>query len=331
MSEAWDRGALRDPISADRPCGEDLEDSQQLAAIEGLRVFGAQVPHDPEPEWGDIRTKALEALAVSKDLRLLAHLGAASLKTDGLPAFLDTLTIASMWLDTYWAEVYPVVEEDALLRINALNCFADSMVVGVGLRHTPLVSSRQHGRYTLRDFEVAAGKEPPGEEPGPDPNQIDAAFADTPLAELEQLQQGVTGGIAALQQIDATVRAAAGPDGPEFDLVSGHLERVDRVLRVQLDKHPDRQEAEGAAGVAEADREPGGTVTVGSIRTREDAIRALDAVAEFFRRNEPSSPVPLFIERAKRLVSKSFLEVLADVAPDGLAQAHTVGGVNVEG
>ena len=56
-------------------------------------------------------------------------------------------------------------------------------------------------------------------------------------------------------------------------------------------------------------------------------MRALEAVADFFRQHEPSSPVPLFVERAKRLVSKNFLEVLADVAPDGLSQARVVGGV----
>ena len=71
-------------------------------------------------------------------------------------------------------------------------------------------------------------------------------------------------------------------------------------------------------------------VGVGSIRSRDDAIRALDAVAAFFRKNEPSSPVPLFVERAKRLVAKDFLEVLADMAPDGLDQAKHVGGVRDE-
>ena len=68
----------------------------------------------------------------------------------------------------------------------------------------------------------------------------------------------------------------------------------------------------------------------GVIKSREDAIRALDAVAEFFRRNEPSSPVPLFCDRAKRLVSKDFLEVLADIAPEALAQARAAGGVRGE-
>jgi len=68
-------------------------------------------------------------------------------------------------------------------------------------------------------------------------------------------------------------------------------------------------------------------IGVGSIKSRDDAIRALDAVSAFFRKNEPSSPVPIFVERAKRLVAKDFLEVLKDVAPDGLDQAKRVGGI----
>jgi len=53
----------------------------------------------------------------------------------------------------------------------------------------------------------------------------------------------------------------------------------------------------------------------------------LDAVADFFRHNEPSSPVPLLLDRAKRLVSKDFLEVLADIAPEALGVARAAGGL----
>jgi type VI secretion system protein ImpA len=63
------------------------------------------------------------------------------------------------------------------------------------------------------------------------------------------------------------------------------------------------------------------------VKSRQDAIRALDAVAAYFRQTEPSSPIPLFLDRAKRLVSKDFLEVLADIAPDALAQARAAGGI----
>ena len=64
----------------------------------------------------------------------------------------------------------------------------------------------------------------------------------------------------------------------------------------------------------------------GTIRSRQDAVRALEAVAEYFRRNEPSSPVPLIVERAKRMVSMDFLAVLADLAPDALEQARRATG-----
>ena len=54
----------------------------------------------------------------------------------------------------------------------------------------------------------------------------------------------------------------------------------------------------------------------------------MDRISEYFQRNEPSSPVPLLMHRAKRLVSMSFMDILKDMAPDGVSQASTVGGVN---
>ena len=68
------------------------------------------------------------------------------------------------------------------------------------------------------------------------------------------------------------------------------------------------------------------------VNSRQDAIRALEAISAWFRAHEPSSPVPLLLDRAKRLVSKSFMEVLADIAPDGVVQAKLIGGIqNDEG
>ena len=73
----WDGQELLQPIAADQPCGENLEDTQLLASFDAFRLFGQQIALDPEPQWGEIRNQALEALRRSKDLRLLAHLGSA--------------------------------------------------------------------------------------------------------------------------------------------------------------------------------------------------------------------------------------------------------------
>ena len=37
--------------------------------------------------------------------------------------------------------------------------------------------------------------------------------------------------------------------------------------------------------------------------------------------------MPLFLERAKRLVAKDFLAILADVAPEAITQAKLAGGI----
>jgi type VI secretion system protein ImpA len=319
---------LLHPISDDRPCGQDLEDTPLLASFDTFRLFGQATPLEPVPEWGAIRDAALESLGKSKDLRLLAHLSAAVLRIDGLQAFAETLTVAAEWLARYWKDVHPRVDEDAVLRRNALNCFADSMAIVDGLRRAPLVDSRQHGRFCLRDFDLASGQVQPGPaESRPDEARINAAFGSVSVEDLTRVQQGAASAIAALQRIDALMREAAGAAGaPAFDGLTTQLARIDRILRVQLAAHPNGH-AQSDAVVEGSPAVDVGPLPGGAIRSRADAIRALDAVAEFFRHHEPSSPIPLFLERAKRLVSKDFLAVLADIAPGALAEARAAGGL----
>src|SRR6185436_7102658 len=84
---------------------------------------------------------------------------------------------------------------------------------------------------------------------------------------------------------------------------------------------------EGAAGEAtDGSTSATGGATTGSINSREDVIRTLDKLCAYFTQHEPSSPVPLLLNRAKRLISKDFLEILRDMAPDGVAQVEVIRG-----
>jgi type VI secretion system protein ImpA len=327
MGAGWDAQSLLEPITADAPCGENLEDTTLMLSFDAFRLFGQPIPLDPVPDWGEVKARSLEALARSKDLRVLAHLAAAVLRTDGLIAFTETLTVAARWLELYWTETFPQVIEDTVLRQSALNCFADRMAVIDGLRRTPLVISRPHGSVTLRELDLAGGELQPREgEARPDQAALSAALAAMPIEELTALHAGAAAGLAALKSLDGTMREAAGSEAaPEFRNLSTELQRLERVLASQTaartggsDVPP---EAEGSSS------QPAAVGAPGVIRSRQDAIRALDAVSEFFRSNEPSSPIPLIVDRAKRLVAKDFLEVLADVAPDALGQARAAGGI----
>ena len=341
MSVRWDGQQLVTPIGADMPCGESLEDSALLAAIESARLYGRvrayDAPPDPDdrwkpPDWIQFRETTLTALAASRDLRALVGLGVALLRTDGLVAFLQTLPVAAQWLERYWLDVYPRLDEgDATLRRNTLNCFADRVAVIDAVSRLPIVRSRQHGAFGLRDVELASGQQVPKDgEAKPEVAQVRAAFADVPADDLLALQQSVSAALAAIRAIDAAMDAGAGAgQGPSLERLSATLVRLERAV---LTYAPTAAGSEPVAqtATAPADAAGGGQVAmrVGTIQSREDAIRALDAVAEYFRRTEPSSPIPLFVERARRLVAKSFLEVLADLVPDAVPQARTVGGVS---
>jgi len=345
MSARWDAEPLLQPLAGEQPCGLNLDETGGLVAFDALRLFGQarspEAPPDaddvdkeaakakPAIEWPRLQSDALDALAKSKDLRLLAYLGTAVLRTEGLPSFAAVLTTASQWLETYWPQVYPPLDEDAIARRNALNCFADPMAVVDRIWRLPLVESRQHGRFGLRDIELARGQAMPGPlEAKPDEAAIRAAFGEMPMDELTTLDRSVADAMAALNAIDARMRSEGGPDvAPDFGPLSTQFAKLNRFLREQVES---RTAAGAAAGAGADGAAVGAAFAVGGIASRQDAIRALDAVAEYFRRNEPSSPIPLFVDRAKRLVAKDFLEVLADIAPDALAVARSAGGLKDE-
>ncbi len=133
-----------------------------------------------------------------------------------------------------------------------------------------------------------------------------------------------------LRNIAATMQTRAGSEAaPDFDGLLRPLSRIDKLL---TDHIPGSAANEPAAGAGNEDTPAMSTGAVTDIKSRQDAIRALDAISAYFRSQEPSSPVPLFLERAKRLISKSFMEVLADIAPESLGQARLIGGIkNDEG
>lgn len=338
MVDGADYSKLKEPLSGTSPCGEYLEDTQAMAAFDAYRVFGQTTgsPDDRKdadgkatpPDWREIRQRSLDTLGQSKDFRLLAHLAASAIRLEGLQSFVSLLDVAATWIEQYWDGVYPPVDDDAIFRRNALNGFADRFAMVDPLRRLALVAHPQLGKVSLRDIESAADAD--GQ------SQVAAVFASVSVEQLQALQQQARLGLAALKRIEERMRDAGGSDmEPDFGALNstdssrgpaGLLLQIDRLTAQQLGA---RGEGEGPVQEQEEGGSTGAgtSVAVGSIRTRQDAVRALDAVAAWFRQNEPSSPVPLFVDRAKRLVSMSFLDILEDVAPGGVSEARTAGGI----
>jgi type VI secretion system protein ImpA len=349
-----DYPSLLEPISAAAPCGVDLDGIGGLAVFDAMRIFGQQLkplgdlvpPTDLENEggqttvrryrWREVLDEAAASLASSKDIRVLAHAGAAAVRVEGMESFTRTLEVAAGWLDIYWESVYPRVDSDADARSNALFSFADKMAILDAVRRVPLAVHKQLGPCSFRDVEQSrkaaqsAGNTPASVDPGP---ILEAA----PAEHLIALENVLSRALAAVGAIEARMREkTANAAVPNLSRLSELLENIKTAVAKYLDpRRADAQAAADATTQATAQTtvtalpaaNDGTPLTVGSIRSRQDAVRALDAVAEFFRKNEPSSPVPLFVERCKRLISMNFLELLADVAPTAVEQAKAAAGL----
>jgi type VI secretion system protein ImpA len=67
-----------------------------------------------------------------------------------------------------------------------------------------------------------------------------------------------------------------------------------------------------------------------SLQTRDDALRAIDKLCEYLERTEPTNPAQWLLRRAKYLMTKNFMELVKDLAPQALEDISRVMGVRAE-
>jgi len=108
-------------------------------------------------------------------------------------------------------------------------------------------------------------------------------------------------------------------------LIPAHVEQaafhigVDQFFDLPLEKlsnfadvPPVPSDGAGQSTEESAPPEPAPRYTV---TNRAQAIALLDQVHRYFRRSEPSSPVPMLCDRARALAERDFMGVLRDVLP----------------
>lgn len=338
-----DLEALLAAREGEGPSGENLEydfDFMQLqiAAQPGEeRQAGTEILAAEDPDFKDVEARALAILERSHDLRAAVILAWAVLHTKGLPGFAGVVAYVRGCLDQHWDTCHPQLDadddNDPTMRINAVRGLAGDGTVLSGLRRAALTNSRNFGRLTLRDLQMVSGEVPPpeGQDAPYDRATVAAAFTDTG-------EEAVAATLAAVRALQADVKAIEAiftdktpGDGPDLDDLKKMLSQIARYVS----EHVSGAEAEAAddegsgdaPAAASAPRRGGGGAMPGSVETAQDARAALDKVMDYFRRYEPSSPVPIILERAKRLVGADFMTIMKDMAPAGLDSVMMIGGI----
>jgi type VI secretion system protein ImpA len=83
----------------------------------------------------------------------------------------------------------------------------------------------------------------------------------------------------------------------------------------------------GDHGVAAAAAAAPAQGITGVVRNRDDVVLLLDKIIGYYERNEPSSPLPLLLQRCRTLAALSFLDIVKDMAPAALQQVELIGGI----
>ncbi|RKE36316.1 type VI secretion system protein ImpA [Paraburkholderia sp. BL23I1N1] len=322
-----------DALSDEAPCGPDLEYDPRFRELEEAvsgrpeAEYGATLVAAVPPDWAAADALSAELMAHTRDLRVVAWLARARLAREGMAGLADGLALAATLLDHNWDHVHPQLDasdcNDPTVRINALAEFVDATGLLAELMDSRLVP--HDVPVTLREWLYANG-----ESVAPDGrvvmilSEIEVAAAaslddamrtktsaDTALANAEWLESVLTERVGVTQALELdglkTLLRRAGA------LLGGCLKKQGVALDIAT---PTDGRATEARPMAAGD----------VISSRTDVAATLDRLCAYYARHEPASPVPLLLARARGLIDKSFVDLLKELAPEGLAQLTQVIG-----
>jgi len=324
--------------------GADLAVSGELLELESLakpvaatNSDGKRVADDfseHEPDWAALERRCVELLKASRDLRVAAFYVAAMLRMHSFPGFAQGLCVirALMSAMAYRAHPQPDASDTMVERWYTLVALSapykrdgDQLRIVEGLRGVPLVKSNA---WTFGYRDVLAARNKSG---GADVTLLErmkAEWRNVPAGERNEISVALSTAISAAAEIEKTLleqtpeslAPAGGGLRPLQTLMQELRGLAEFTGEVVVQKKTEKVAAKTEVKMSMQE----------GINSRADAVRVLHEVAEYFRKTEPASPVPYFVDRAARLIDRDFLGLLDELAPDAVPAFQNLAGVGNE-
>lgn len=339
------------PISEEKPSGEYLRYSGIYDEISEARRADLDIP---QGEWQtEVKTadfRKVIALAVpalekqSKDLQITAWLGEALVKEHGFLGLRDALRLMAGLQELFWDTLHPEVDEgDMEGRANALAWFEQQAAFAVKLaKITGGVG------YSAIDFEDSKRFEFPDNLDQLDSseqiriNELKALaerehrvtavkwrveVAETRRVFYEDLNFAIGECWEAITELNRIIelrfdRNQAPATGNLKKALDEVHDFVKKLLEEKRAAEPDEQDeevavdAESVEGAETTVTVRGPAVASGAIQNRQDALKRLSDIAEYFRKTEPHSPISYLLTRAAKWGNMPLEYWLQDVIKD---------------
>lgn len=308
------------PIPGPHPCGEDFSFSTEFDDIQEARREddpsldqGEWVTAIKEADWKTSANICQQLLKdKTKDLRLGSWLMEALAKNSGISGMTRGLEILTGLVNTYWEQLHPQSEDDDQeQRIGNI-----SWLIARSIQLTkdfPVVQNKGR-RFSFGDLDSARAlqslidrnqERPADSEQRVTLQQIRDAQRTAPRSYYETLLSDCSNCQSALQAFSSCVDRHLGMEGPSFaplrTEIEGYAAEIERIARENgiLGTSSEVVKAMNTAQEQEIQGTPVSSAqTGGALRSRDQALRQLRDVADFFRRTEPHSPVAYLADKA---------------------------------
>ncbi|MGH7931835.1 MAG: type VI secretion system protein TssA, partial [Candidatus Binataceae bacterium] len=297
-------------------------------------------------DWRMATSLATDALATrTKDIQIAAWLTEALTKQNGFAGARDGFRLLHGLHERFWDTLYPRPEDgDMEVRAGALEWLNDRLpsslaelgltlptAAGEAYSFLRFKESRAVDELGRKNQEAAKKAIDEGKITG---EQFDKQVAASPRKFYESLLEDLSEGFAECEKLAAIVDEKFGRDAPSLLGIKRALDDcrgvVEPIVKKKRELEPDpvapaAGNEDGAVTVSSAPAPTlrtaapaannGGVVPLDPV-DRADALKRLDAIAAFFHRTEPHSPVSYLVQRAVRWGQMPLEQWLTDVIND---------------
>lgn len=356
--EGLDIETILAPISSEAPSGVDvrtdfsptsnyfrLRDARAEARAAERAAETAADSDAGGQEWRTVKTLAIKILnEQAKDLEVAAWLTESLVRSNGLAGLAAGAEIIGGLAERYWDVLYPMPDEDGIVTrvapVTGLNGEGGDGTLSQPLFKLPLFKDGNGEKVMLFQYEQSAELttlDPKRMEArlraGVVPyDQMQAAARANPPGNFVALRRDLIAAQAAWRAMGLLLDEKAGADSPPTRRIADTLEQIKRVV----DRYAPAEAAaaeEVAPEAGPAEEAPGAAGPAGPkkrLATREDALAMLSEIADWFRKNEPQSPLAYTIDDAIRRGRLSWPELLAELVSDDATRRNILSSLGIK-
>jgi type VI secretion system protein ImpA len=297
----------------------------------------------------------------SKDLEVVSWYIEAMLRLEGFSGLKTGLALANALVQNFWEDLYPQPDEDGIetkvAPLAGLNGDSGEGTLIAPLRNAPITPEGDKGDFNFWQYQQARDADKIADEDkkqqkiealGFSLTDIETLVIQTPDQYFVDLTEDIQACLDSYDEMNGTLRSHCGHEAPPFTLIKNTLDEILRTIRflakdkllaaAQEDSSMDSSEVttdskENTAAPEQQMQSPAQIKhTSGPVSSREDAFKKMQEACDFFRANEPHTPLVSALERLIRWGHMTLPELMAELMPDPTSRAFytQLTGANLE-